>query len=96
VRIVAGRHAGRHLTSPGPKVRPTPEEVRARALDLVSEDLDGARFLDLFAGSGAVGQLWMFWVAPIIGALIGGVIYRWLGDDETGCPISSGSARANR
>jgi len=36
----------------------------------------------LFAGSGAVSQLWMFWVAPIIGALLGGVIYRWLGDDE--------------
>jgi 16S rRNA (guanine966-N2)-methyltransferase len=29
--------------------------VRDRALDLISEDLEGARFLDLFAGSGAVG-----------------------------------------
>ena len=28
----------------------------------------------LFAGSGAVGQLWMFWVAPIIGALLGGFL----------------------
>lgn len=35
----------------------------------------------LFAGSGAIGQLWMFWVAPIIGALLGGAIYRWLGKE---------------
>jgi 16S rRNA (guanine966-N2)-methyltransferase len=55
VRILRGRHAGRQLTSPGRRVRPTPEAVRDRALDLISSDLEGARFLDLFAGSGAVG-----------------------------------------
>lgn len=33
----------------------------------------------LFAGSGAVSQLWLFWVAPIIGGVIGGGIYKWLG-----------------
>ncbi len=36
----------------------------------------------LFAGPGAIGQLWMFWVAPIAGGLIGGVIYGWLGREE--------------
>jgi aquaporin Z len=30
----------------------------------------------IFAGSWAVGQLWLFWVAPIIGALIAGFLYR--------------------
>lgn len=55
MRIVAGTYAGRHLTSPARRVRPTPEDVRARCLDLVSEDLQDARVLDLFAGSGAVG-----------------------------------------
>jgi aquaporin Z len=33
----------------------------------------------LFAGSGAIGQLWMFWLAPILGGLIGGFLYKWLG-----------------
>lgn len=45
----------------------------------------------LFAGAGATGQLWLFWVAPIIGALIGGVIYRWLGAER---PDIVGEARS--
>jgi aquaporin Z len=36
----------------------------------------------LFAGSGAIGQLWMFWLAPILGGLLGGVVYKWLGHDR--------------
>ncbi len=36
----------------------------------------------VFAGSGALGQLWLFWVAPILGALIGGIAYKWLGNDK--------------
>ncbi|WP_340647873.1 aquaporin Z [Pseudoxanthomonas winnipegensis] len=35
-----------------------------------------------FAGAGAVSQLWLFWVAPIVGGLIGGGLYGWLGRDE--------------
>ncbi len=55
MRILKGKHAGRKLTSPGGKVRPTPEDVRDRCLSLVGDELPGARILDLFAGSGAVG-----------------------------------------
>ena len=36
----------------------------------------------LFAGSQAISQLWLFWLAPIIGAVIGGLLYRWLGEDR--------------
>ena len=36
----------------------------------------------LFAGAAALSQLWMFWVAPILGGLIGGAVYRWLGKDD--------------
>ncbi|ALJ27591.1 aquaporin Z [Stenotrophomonas acidaminiphila] len=35
----------------------------------------------LFAGPGAIGQLWLFWVAPLLGALIGGLAYKWVGSD---------------
>jgi len=36
----------------------------------------------LFAGGWALEQLWLFWVAPIIGGIIGGVIYKWLGNSK--------------
>jgi 16S rRNA (guanine966-N2)-methyltransferase len=55
MRILKGKHAGRHLTSPGGDVRPTPEDVRDRCASLVEDDLRGAAVLDLFAGSGALG-----------------------------------------
>ena len=36
----------------------------------------------LFVGDWAVAQLWLFWVAPFAGALLAGVVYRWLGSEE--------------
>jgi aquaporin Z len=36
----------------------------------------------LFAGGWALQQLWLFWLAPLIGAVIAGVVYRWVGGDE--------------
>jgi aquaporin Z len=36
----------------------------------------------LFQGGWAVSQLWLFWVAPIIGAALAGVVYRWLGSED--------------
>ncbi len=55
MRIVAGKHAGRQLTSPAKRIRPTAEDVRDRWLGRLKGDLEGARVLDLFAGSGALG-----------------------------------------
>jgi 16S rRNA (guanine966-N2)-methyltransferase len=56
VRIVGGRFKGRDLTSPNDfRVRPTAEEVRARLLDAIAGEIQGARVLDLFAGTGALG-----------------------------------------
>jgi 16S rRNA (guanine966-N2)-methyltransferase len=57
-RIIAGAHGGRRLAAPpGAQTRPTSDRVREAlfsALDTMV-DLDGARFADLYAGSGAVG-----------------------------------------
>lgn len=36
----------------------------------------------LFVGGWAIEQLWMFWVAPILGALLAGFFYGWLSNDE--------------
>ena len=36
----------------------------------------------LFAGGGAIGQLWLFWVAPIAGAMLAGFVARWMYDRE--------------
>jgi len=36
----------------------------------------------IFQGDWAMSQLWLFWLAPIIGAIVAGGVYRWLGDSE--------------
>jgi aquaporin Z len=35
----------------------------------------------LLVGGTPLSQLWLFWAAPIIGGLLGGVVYKWLGKD---------------
>jgi aquaporin Z len=36
----------------------------------------------VFVGGWALAQLWLFWVAPMLGALIAGYLYRWLGNEK--------------
>lgn len=38
----------------------------------------------IFQGDWALAQLWLFWVAPIAGALLAGIVYRWLGKEDEG------------
>ncbi|MET8230497.1 16S rRNA (guanine(966)-N(2))-methyltransferase RsmD [Micromonospora sp. NPDC005298] len=57
-RIVAGTLGGRRIAAPpGAGTRPTSDRVREALFSAVESevDLDGARFADLYAGSGAVG-----------------------------------------
>ena len=63
MRIVGGKHRGRVITAPpGRKVRPTADRVRESVFNILSHGLgddappiDGARVLDGFAGTGAMG-----------------------------------------
>src|SRR3954452_12044420 len=56
MRIIAGKWRGRRIDAPaGGAVRPTGERVRKAWMSIVNPWLAGARVLDLFAGSGALG-----------------------------------------
>jgi aquaporin Z len=48
----------------------------------------------LIVGGAALQQLWLFWLAPIAGAIIGGGLYRWLSADEAQRPDIEGNAGA--
>ena len=43
----------------------------------------------LYVGGWAVAQLWMFWIAPIIGALIGAAVYKFIGKQDAAASQSS-------
>jgi len=56
MRIVAGEWGGRRIEAPpGQGTRPTTDRVREAWMSTVAAELPGARVLDLFAGSGALG-----------------------------------------
>lgn len=56
LRIIGGRHRGRRLQFPaGVDIRPTPDRVRETLFNWLQPRMPGARVLDLFAGSGALG-----------------------------------------
>jgi 16S rRNA (guanine966-N2)-methyltransferase len=56
MRIVGGKYGGRRLVVPkDARVRPTADRVREAWMSILGDELAGARVLDLFAGSGALG-----------------------------------------
>jgi 16S rRNA (guanine966-N2)-methyltransferase len=56
MRVVAGSAKGRKLKSPkSPNVRPIMDRVKTALFDILAPEIEGARFLDLFAGAGGVG-----------------------------------------
>jgi 16S rRNA (guanine966-N2)-methyltransferase len=56
MRVIGGELGGRRLRAPaGMATRPTSDRLREALFNILGADVVGSRFLDLFAGSGAVG-----------------------------------------
>src|SRR2546421_7202015 len=56
MRIIAGKYRGRKLKSPTSlQTRPTSDRLRETLFNILASRIEGARFLDLCAGTGAVG-----------------------------------------
>ena len=56
MRVIAGLHRSRRLVAPrGTATRPTSDRLRETLFNILGAQIDGARFLDLYAGTGAVG-----------------------------------------
>jgi aquaporin Z len=47
----------------------------------------------LFVGGWALAQLWLFWVAPLIGGALGGILYRWISEEPSAAVTGIPSAR---
>lgn len=93
LRITGGSLGGRHLRVPPGDVRPTQDRVREALFASLQTLLPGASFLDLFAGSGAVGlEAWSRGAANVLWVEQERRIYNVLkGNVETLC---SGAAEA--
>ena len=56
MRVIAGQFRSRRLKSiPGDAARPTPDRLRETLFDILAPRIEGATFLDAYAGTGAVG-----------------------------------------
>jgi 16S rRNA (guanine966-N2)-methyltransferase len=56
MRIISGQYRGLTLKSlKGDKLRPTSDQLRETLFDVIGPGVEGARFLDAYAGTGAVG-----------------------------------------
>ena len=48
----------------------------------------------VFVGGWAIAQLWLFWVAPILGGALGGILYRWLSEEPSALVTGMAPPRA--
>jgi aquaporin Z len=50
----------------------------------------------LFVGGWALGQLWVFWLAPILGGVLGALVYQWVGFESPVAAVTPAVAPAGR
>ena len=70
--------------------------IHIMAIPVSNASVNPARSLGsaVFGGGTALSQLWLFWVAPILGGVIGGTIARWLQEEGTSCVRQPGTQGA--
>jgi len=74
MRVVAGKYRSRLLSAPrGMETRPTSDRLRETLFNVIAPRIEGAKFVDLYAGSGAVG----------IEAISRGAEYVWFAENAT-------------
>ena len=68
MRIITGRLKGRRITAPpGLDVRPTSDRLRETIFNVIADTIVGARVLDAFAGTGALGlEAWSRGAASVV------------------------------
>ena len=83
MRVIAGTYRSRILQAPpGTATRPTSDRLRETLFNILSPRIPGCRFVDLYAGTGAVG----------IEALSRGAAFVWFAENH---PAALKSLRAN-
>lgn len=84
MRITGGILGGRRIEVPGGPVRPTQDKVRQALFSSLGARVPGCRFLDLFAGSGAVGlEAWSRGAAQVC----------WVESDRRALAVLRGNVR---
>lgn len=83
MRVIAGTYRSRSLAAPrGTSTRPTSDRLRETLFNVLAVRIPGARFADLYAGSGAVG----------IEAISRGALHVWFAE---GSPLALAAIRGN-
>jgi 16S rRNA (guanine966-N2)-methyltransferase len=83
MRVIAGTYRSRQLLAPkGMQTRPTSDRLRETLFNILSPRMEGCRFVDLYAGTGAVG----------IEALSRGAAHVWFAENAA---LALASLRAN-
>ena len=94
MRLTGGEHSGRLLKVPSDGTRPTQDKVRAAICSSLAALLPGARVMDLFAGTGAMGlEAWSRGAAWVVWVESGNNALRVLRDNLRALRVPSWCAR---